>query len=64
MCEICNKSECSSGCPNSENPVLSECDNCGKDLYEGDKYYQIYIKGINVNFCEECIDDCEKIVKP
>jgi len=39
-----------------EERISLYCDECGKEIYVGDRYYEI----CGANFCEECI---EKFVK-
>lgn len=50
MCEICRQHPCHPACPNAdEEPVIANCVDCGRELYEGDKVF----KGV----CEDCMRD-------
>lgn len=52
MCEICRMTSCPQGCPNSpEPPVVTECENCGENIYDGDEYYVI----LDTDLCESCV---------
>lgn len=53
MCQECRQYPCDPRCPNAPDPrVVCECDNCGKEIREGDTMWDLDI-GI---VCEECID--------
>ena len=57
MCEYCHRNPCLSRCPNApEPPILYECSCCGKEIYEGDIYYNIDGDA----WCEECILDARE----
>ena len=55
MCDVCRMSPCDSRCPNAPEPeVFGRCINCGRNIYDGDDFYDIG----GDYFCEECINDC------
>lgn len=57
MCDVCRHTPCDSRCPNApEIPSVFICSGCGKDIYEGDTYYDI----LGEQFCEVCIVDAKK----
>lgn len=54
MCMVCKQSPCHPRCPNApELRAKHECCECGKGIYEGDKYFD----GPEGYICEDCIDD-------
>ena len=53
MCQECRQYPCHPRCPNApEPPVVCECDNCGKEIRDGETMWEFNI-GI---VCEECVD--------
>lgn len=55
MCQECMQSPCHPRCPNApEPPVVCECDNCGREINEGEIMWKFDIG----NVCEECVDNC------
>lgn len=51
MCDICNHTPCLNLCPNAKQPKPAfACVECGKDIYPGDNYYDLF----GEPFCEEC----------
>ena len=60
MCEVCRTNPCDPRCPNSPDPpVFAECENCGKEIYDGDDYWEIDDK----KYCEKCIDKFHKFAE-
>ena len=54
MCSECLQTPCHPRCPNApEPPIVCQCDNCGRDIRDGD---DMYVIGSD-RFCEECIDN-------
>ena len=54
MCKMCMQNPCHPRCPNSpEPPVVTKCDNCGMEIYEGEEMYVIG----HSTFCETCVND-------
>ena len=56
MCEFCHQYPCPPRCPNHEPVVVTECDLCGSEIYEGEEYYEI----AGGTYCESCVSDCKK----
>ena len=57
MCDICLKTPCDPHCPNApEPPAVFVCSGCGKDILDGEDYWDI----LGEQFCENCIDDSRK----
>ncbi len=58
MCIECGYYRCPSNCPNASSPApYCKCEICGKDIYEGDEYYEIDGHA----YCEDCIWNSSKI---
>lgn len=54
MCQECGFYECPANCPNAPEPkVYGECENCGKEIVEGDECCEI---GEHL-FCLDCVDE-------
>lgn len=52
MCEICMRSPHAPNCPNATHKVVGQCEECGVELEQGDKYY------IDYNHLLFCSADC------
>lgn len=53
MCDLCLKSPCASGCPNTMEPdPVETCKRCGFGIYDGEEYAEID----GEFYCESCID--------
>lgn len=60
MCDICRQNPCAGMCPNApEPPVFATCSECGRDILEGEEYYEI----INEPICEDCVWEARKIAE-
>lgn len=56
MCEVCLRTPCDSRCPNAPDPpAVFICSNCGRDIRDGDPYWDI----LGEQFCEKCIKSFE-----
>ena len=52
-CDICLQSPCHPRCPNAADPpAVFVCSGCGRDIYDGDDYWDI----MGEQFCERCVD--------
>ena len=50
--------------PEEDFDITIECPECGRELHEGDRVYQIYKKGSpTIIACEYCIDDLADFVE-
>lgn len=57
MCQFCGHYPCDARCPYAPEPaVVCECDNCGKEIHEGETMWDFHIGVV----CEECIADHRK----
>lgn len=53
-CMYCRKSPHDKRCPLADNlPIFCECDNCGRNIYIGDQYYEIGDK----KYCSHCVNE-------
>ena len=55
MCEVCRSTPCHPRCPNAPDPEeipVFVCSGCGKDIVDGQDYWEI----MGEQFCETCID--------
>jgi hypothetical protein len=60
MCEICHQFPCDSRCPNAtEAPVVFVCSGCGKNIHEGDDYWEI----MGEQWCEKCIKHAHRVAE-
>lgn len=54
MCTECHRTPCHPKCPNAdEPPAVFICSGCGKNILDGEGYYDV----LGEQFCENCIDD-------
>lgn len=54
MCSICHQHLCDTRCPNAPESVPVEiCNDCGCEIYEGDKFYN----GNDSTICKDCMED-------
>ena len=57
MCNVCLKNPCDARCPHAPEPKsVFVCSGCGRNIYDGDDYYEI----MGEQFCEKCISDAKK----
>lgn len=57
MCDFCRRFTCDSRCPNAPEPrPVFVCSGCGKNICEGDDYYDI----LGEQFCEKCIESVRR----
>ena len=60
MCDVCLSNPCHPRCPNApEPPTVFVCSGCGRDIVDGDDYWEI----LGEQFCEHCIDDSRRIAE-
>lgn len=51
MCDVCQRTNCSNRCPNTEGSRIEKCNYCDEPIEQGDKY--VDIDGRKIHF--ECI---------
>lgn len=57
MCKECGRFICPSGCPNAPEPAkFDKCMGCGRDILDGEDYYDID----GEPWCEDCIFEARK----
>lgn len=55
MCDICRQTPCHDQCPNCEIRKIGDCENCGKEIYEGHELWADYDNNL---FCsEKCAEE-------
>lgn len=60
MCDTCRQTPCHPQCPNAPEPTVAhECICCGRDIYEGEFYYNVD----GEPWCEDCMQDCYGIAE-
>ena len=52
MCSICFVPGCVPGCPNYEPKIVTSCDECWKNIFEGEEYEEID----GMTYCAECAE--------
>ena len=60
MCDTCRQYPCDPRCPNAPDPIpVFVCSGCGKDIYEGDDYWDM----VGEQFCEACIERARRVAE-